>query len=222
MDKVTYILNWLRSIRQVSHTKVRWMFCGSVGLRNFTLNLNLGYAINDLTELSLDELTHDEAKGLLSLLCQSEHMEISDDVIAYTLDKIYWNIPYFIQVIFSKLSLFYDGKVTTADVDKAYERLCSENYLSTWSERLSEYQLLEMPARRLLKALAHTRQGLSRESMLNILMTGQDSSMIEEMDALLSKVLHMLENDGYLMKKDGLRTFRSPLLREYWYNNFVE
>ena len=35
-DKVSFILNWLRSLRQVSHTKVRWLFCGSVGLRNFT------------------------------------------------------------------------------------------------------------------------------------------------------------------------------------------
>ena len=53
-------------------------------------------------------------------------------------------------------------------------------------------------------------------------MTDQDSSKIEEFDFTLSKVLEMLENDGYILKKDSLRVFRSPLLRDYWFNKFVE
>lgn len=52
-EKVSFILNWLRSLRQVSKTSVRWLFCGSVGLRNFTSSMNLGYTINDLTEFTL-------------------------------------------------------------------------------------------------------------------------------------------------------------------------
>lgn len=43
IEKVTYILNWLRSLRQTSGTKIRWLFCGSVGLRNFTSSKNLSY-----------------------------------------------------------------------------------------------------------------------------------------------------------------------------------
>lgn len=60
-EKVSFILNWLRSLRQVAGTKVRWLFCGSVGLKNFTASMNLSYAINDLTDFSLDELTPEEA-----------------------------------------------------------------------------------------------------------------------------------------------------------------
>lgn len=40
-------------------------------------------------------------------------------------------------------------------------------------------------------------------------------------DYTLSKVLVMLENDGYIIKKDALRMFRSPLLRDYWLAKFV-
>lgn len=222
VEKVAFILNWLRSLRQVSRTKVRWLFCGSVGLRNFTSAMNLGYTVNDLTEFSLDELSRDEAAGLLTELCKSENIEMSDELVEYTLNKLYWNIPYFIQIIFSNLAEDYEGKITQEDIDAAYRKLCSENYLSTWSERLVEYGEYELPARQILKLLATRPEGIEREGMLNNLMTGQDASKIEAVDYTLSKVLAMLENDGYIMKKDALRMFRSPLLRDYWFDRFVQ
>lgn len=221
-EKVAFILNWLRSLRQVSKTNVRWLFCGSVGLRNFTSAMNLGYTINDLMEFGLGELSREEAKGLLSGLCKSEDMEMSEELINYTLDKLHWNIPYFIQVIFSKLAEEYEDEVTKESIDIAYNKLCSENYLSTWSERLSEYREFEVPARQILKSLSTQPAGMERDAMLNILMTGQDASKVEEIDYLLSKVLEMLENDGYILKMDSIRAFRSPLLRDYWFNKFVQ
>lgn len=221
-DKVAFILNWLRSLRQVSGTHLRWLFCGSVGLRNFTSALNLGYTINDLTEFSLDELTRDEAIGLLTGLCHSEDMSMKEELVNYTLDKLHWNIPYFIQVIFSKLAEEYEGEITQNNIDIAYGKLCSENYLSTWSERLSEYREYEWPARQILKALSTQPSGMERDSLLDILMAGQDVSMKENVDYSLSKVLEMLENDGYVIKKNSIRAFRSPLLRDYWFGKFVQ
>lgn len=221
-EKVAFILNWLRSLRQVSRTSVRWLFCGSVGLRNFTSAMNLGYTINDLMEFGLGELTREEAEGLLSGLCRSEDMEMSEELISYTLDKLHWNIPYFIQVIFSKLSEEYEDEVRKESIDIAYDKLCSENYLSTWSERLVEYGEYEVPARQILKSLSTQSAGMERDTMLNVLMTGQDVSKVEAVDYMLSKVLEMLENDGYILKMDSIRTFRSPLLRDYWFGKFVQ
>jgi hypothetical protein len=222
-EKVAFILNWLRSLRQVSQTKVRWLFCGSVGLRNFTSSLELGYTINDLTEFSLDELTHDEAVGLFTQLCKSENINASDDVVEYMLDKLHWNIPYFIQVIFSKLIDSYDGvAVTTADIDDAYGSLCSDSYLNTWSERLKEYRDLEVPARRTLKVLASKPDGMNRDELFAAVSASFDTTKVDDVDYLLSKLLRMLENDGYLLKNGSVRTFRSPLLRDYWYQTFVE
>ena len=71
-------------------------------------------------------------------------------------------------------------------------------------------------------SISSNPSGLSRETLLNMLMTGQESSRVEDMDYLLSKVLRMLENDGYIMKKEAVRVFRSPLLRDYWFNTFVQ
>lgn len=221
IEKVTYILNWLRSLRQVEKTKIRWLFCGSVGLRNFASSKNLSYTINDLTEFTLDELDRKEAAGLLFELGKSEEIEMNDEIINYILDRLSWNIPYFIQVIFSKLAEDYDGALTYDKVDAAYKKLCSENYLSTWSERLGEYQEYELPARHILKLLSTQPAGVERNILLDRLMTGQEPSNVEKVDLALSKILEMLENDGYIMKNGALRTFRSPLLRNYWFDKFV-
>ena len=127
------------------------------------------------------------------------------------------------EILFAKLSDNYNGNsVTKTDVDQAYNELCSESYLNTWSERLVEYRELERPARQILKALSSDKAGIDRDGLLNILMTGRDAAKAEETDNLLSHVLEMLENDGYLLRKGSVRTFRSPLLRDYWYGKFVQ
>ena len=221
-EKVAFILNWLRSLRQVSGTKVRWLFCGSVGLKNFTALHKLSYTINDLRDFKLDELTLEEARGLLKGLCEGEEISMTEEMITYALDKLHWNIPYFIQILFAKLFDNYDGDISREDIDLAYKELCSESYLNTWSERLSEYKEYEQHARHILDALSAKKEGLERETLLNVLMVGQDYSQASNMNLTLSTVLEMLENDGYILSKDGLRTFRSPLLRDYWYGKFVE
>lgn len=160
--------------------------------------------------------------GLMEGLCQGEGMNMDEESIIYALEKLHWNIPYFIQILFSKLRDNYTGAVSKEDIDTAYRQLCSESYLNTWSERLAEYREMERPARLILNGLSARRSGLRRETLLGILMTGQDPSNAGETDLLLSKVLEMLENDGYLLRKGPVRSFRSPLLRDYWYGKFVQ
>ncbi len=174
------------------------------------------------TFIVVDELTPEEARGLMEGLCQGEGMNMDEESIIYALEKLHWNIPYFIQILFSKLRDNYTGAVSKEDIDTAYRQLCSESYLNTWSERLAEYREMERPARLILNGLSARRSGLRRETLLGILMTGQDPSNAGETDLLLSKVLEMLENDGYLLRKGPVRSFRSPLLRDYWYGKFVQ
>ena len=64
-----------------------------------------------MREFQLDELTIEEAQGLLTGLCRSENMQMSAE-IDYTLKKLHWNIPYFIQVLFSKLADEFDQEIT--------------------------------------------------------------------------------------------------------------
>jgi hypothetical protein len=44
----------------------------------------------------------------------------------------------------------------------------------------------------------------------------------EKTEVMLSKLLEMLQKDGYLTEHDGIYIFRSPLLRDFWHARFIK
>lgn len=219
-----FFLNWFRSLRQVSDSKIRWIFCGSVGLHNFTRMRNLSMTINDLLSFDFDALSPQEANGLVRALADSEQIPMSDDIIAFLLDQLEWHIPYFIQLIFTNIKNMPDTRieVTTDMIISSIDRLVHTNELSTWSERLSEYNGQENGARLVLKRLSQADKGLTRDQLLAIYTQSTDKNLLEA-DNDLSLILNMLEHDGYIIRSEGgTRRFRSPLLKKWWYYKFVE
>lgn len=217
LEKVRSILDWLRSIRQISGTQVRWLFAGSVDLNNFAKRNNLSHSINDLTEMPLGELNNTEARELLTLLLQSLELNASSEVIDYAINKLEWNIPYFIQLIASKLSTTaMDDVITKDDVDRVYIQLTRSDYLSTWVERLTEYSEERQSAMAILKITCQAKDGVFKKSLIPIYRSLHKNYSTEDADTKLSELLNMLENDGYIISAEGKRFFRSPLLRDYW------
>lgn len=219
-----FFLNWFRSLRQVSGSKIRWIFCGSVGLHNFTRMRNLSMTINDLVSFDFDALSETEAAGLVNALAQSEDISIEREMVDYILEKIEWYIPYFIQLIFTNLKNHADSRtaVTTQIIDAAIDKLAHTDELSTWSERLSEYNGHEPGARIILKKLCQAEKGLTRDQLFAVYIQYAGENPLKA-DEELSTVLNMLEHDGYIVRTvEGTRRFRSPLLRKWWHYKFVE
>ncbi|WP_309640941.1 AAA-like domain-containing protein [Flavobacterium sp.] len=216
-----FFLNWLRSFRQVSGTKIRWIFCSSIGIDNFTNQHNLSYTFNDVDPYPIGAFKREKAKELLLELARSEGIILSEEVIEYKLNKLGWLLPYFIQILFFKfyhLVQVEDREITTKTVDEAYTLLISEKHLNTWEERLNEYNVLEIYARLLLKRLSINKQGESRGMLFTVLNAKINDE--EKTESILSKLLYMLQNDGYLIEEELKYAFRSPLLRDFWYNRF--
>lgn len=105
-----FFLNWLRSLRQVTDSKIRWIFCGSVGLHNFTRMRNLSMTINDLVPFDFEALSEKEAYGLVKALAEAEQVPFSNEMVNYLLDKIEWHIPYFVQLLFTNIKNYPDAK----------------------------------------------------------------------------------------------------------------
>jgi uncharacterized protein (UPF0305 family) len=216
-----FFLNWLRSFRQVSGTKIHWIFCSSIGIDNFTSQHNLSHTFNDVDPYSIGAFKREKAKELLLELAKSDEIVLSEEIIDYKLDKLGWLLPYFIQILFFKfyhLVQVEDREIKTETVDEAYNLLISEKHLNTWEERLQEYNELENYARELLKRLSNNKDGESRSVLFSFLNTKIKNQ--EKTDSILSKLLYMLQNDGYLIEEELKYTFRSPLLRDFWYNRF--
>ena len=222
--EVGFLLNWFRSLRQVSDSKIRWIFCGSVGLHNFTTMYRLSMTVNDMLLFNFDALTSEEARGLVEALAESEGILLTDHNVDYILAKIEWFIPYFIQLMFTNIKKYIGVRngVDDAMVDGALRSIIDSETLSTWSERLSEYNNYEDGARLILNELSKAEAGLSKDQLLRCLLVAIEENQTKA-EVLMSTTLNMLERDGYIIRREGgIRRFRSPLLKQWWSYHFVE
>ena len=225
-EEVEFLLNWFRSIRQYENSKIRWIFCGSVGLRNFTNHHRMSQAINDLIDFKLGELSKEEATGLIVALADSYGLTIDKNVTTTTLELMQWPIPYFIQLLMDRLILkkqnFWETPVLIEDIECALDELSQSDYFMTWDERLDEYRELEYMARTVLDNVALAEAGLTKEQLLQIVMRSTPITEEPSVRKDLAKVMEMLEHDGYIIRSEGRRKFRSPLLRKWWKYKFID
>lgn len=221
-NDVEFLLNWFRSIRQYENSGIRWLFCGSVGLRNFTNHYRMSQSINDLIDFELGELPAVEAKGLIAALAESYNLSMDANLITQTLDILQWPIPYFIQLLIDRLISKASRPVTQEDIVNAIEELSKSDYFITWAERLDEYRDFENTSRLILDSLALADNGLTKDELLKTIMNGMNPATIDTAKKSLTKVLEMLEHDGYIMRNNEYRKFRSPLLRKWWKYKFID
>ncbi|MFN9082338.1 MAG: hypothetical protein ACK5X8_17455, partial [Planctomyces sp.] len=73
----------------------------------------------------------------------------------------------------------------------------------------------------ILKRLCTAPQGLPRELLQLELLRFRPQDPPDATAELLSRLLAMLQRDGYLLEQDGQYAFRSFLLREYWHRREV-
>ena len=209
-QSVKTFLNQFRAMRSATSEKCSWLICSSVGVRNFTTQHNLSDTINDVADFELGAFSDEEAVKFVSTLAKSIGIEANAKMKRYILDKIGWNIPFFIQLLLSK---FPAGEITKTDVDEAYDHLLQTGSFDTWHERLNiEYGNNKDVAKLILKYLCVNVDGKTRDEIYNHIYAKIPSFENDEMGLLLRALI----TDGYLVKDGERYKFRSPLLRDYW------
>jgi AAA+ ATPase superfamily predicted ATPase len=224
IDKVSDFLHWLRGIRVTPESKIRWVFCSSVGIENFAHTHNLSETINDTTEYFLEQFDCETSEKMLQQLAKDQKIELPEDVVKKIIKKLDDCIPFFLQIIFGKIHSYHkvnSKEINAKLVDEAYQAILNENHFNTWIERIKEqYNDREVFAFLLLRHLCQESKGSTRSTLMNVL-----SEKVSDPDAaedLLSALLYMLKNDGYLIETKGKYSFRSPLLRDFWHQRFVK
>ena len=207
---VRTFLNQFRAMRSATSEKCSWLICSSVGVRNFTTQHNLSDTINDVADFELGAFSNEEATKFISILAESIGIEVNTEIKRYILDKIGWNIPFFIQLLLSRLPA---GEITKADIDEAYCHLLQTGSFDTWHERLNiEYGDNKDVAKLILKYLCVNVDGKTRDEIYNHIYAKILSFENDELGLLLRALM----TDGYLVRDGEQYKFRSPLLRDYW------
>src|SRR5207237_897911 len=140
-ERVSRLLHWLRAMRQTYRKNLHWIFLGSIGLDTFVDDRHLRKAINDLTPLTLDALTTEEAHEFLSRLGESNGLPLSLDQRALIIDRVGWPLPHHLQIVFHALVDCGARQVDAAAVDAAFAHLLlpgSLGQFDTWRHRLDD------------------------------------------------------------------------------------
>jgi hypothetical protein len=225
-ERVSRLLHWLRALRQTYRHRVRWIFLGSIGLDSFVDDRNLRKTVNDLTPMNLEALTPDEADRFLSRLGNDNGLPLSPEQRALVIERVGWPLPHHLQIVFHAL---VDSGTNLADADAieaAFTHLLLPNNLSqfdTWRQRLDEQfgPSDAKAARDVLRHLCQYADGRDRAHVLNALMSTRQATDPAAVEEQISRLLGMLQRDGYLLESNGRYAFRSFLLREYWHRREV-
>jgi hypothetical protein len=184
-----------------------------------------------LDTASLGAYTDETAVKFLKALGQSKNLELSDEVCQAVLKQIGWPLPFFLQLVFHRLTSLLGRpprRPTPADVETAGRQLISPDFykhFEPWRGRLveglgpDEYRA----AVAILNALSSRPEGLPRTNLRDAVAARFGQRDAEDVARLLSAVLGQLERDGYILRTDGESgapvryAFRSFLLRQYWF-----
>lgn len=216
-NEVKAFLNQMRALRQETTKSCSWIICSSVGVRNFTSQHHVSATINDLYDFELGPFSNDEAMLFIQALSKSIDRQISDSTANYILCKTGWPLPYFIQLILSEIR--GTGDVSKDDVDKAYQRLISSPFLEVWHERLTiEYGKNQEPAYQLLCYVCVSPEGKDRSKVHSYILSQFPSMKDDDLRILIRSLI----TDGYIDRKEDKLAFRSPLLRDFWKQNFCD
>lgn len=219
-EKTEIFLEWLRKFRQT--TKVCWILCSSIGIDNFAHTNQLSKHLNDVYRFRIGEFNENEAKEFILRLDVDKNIKFTDEQIQYILNKLTWHLPFFIQLFVNQINILVssEGKSFCKEtIDNAYNMLITGNQFDPWIEKLKEYRELEKTAREVLNLCAIS-DGKSKGNILASLSAKKKN--IEELENMLSELLVMLFNDGFLIENKGKYKFRSPLLKDFWYGRFVK
>lgn len=221
-ERVNRLLHWLRALRQTHRKHIRWLFLGSIGLDSFVDDRNLRKTINDLTGLHLEALDTQEADQFLERLGESNGLALAPELRSLIIQRVGWPLPHHLQIVFHAIVGTETSHADVAAVEAAFAHLLQPENLSqfdTWRQRLDEQfeQSDAAVAKNTLYHLCQYPDGRTRHQILNALMSTRQSSDPAIVEDQLSRLLLMLQRDGYLLESNGNYAFRSFLLREYWH-----
>lgn len=217
------ILDTLREVRfnEQFDKNFKLVLTGSVSLLHVVRKISNIKSINDFSEVTLEDMSKEEALEFIDFITGGASMEIDDAEKEYLLTKLSQYVPYFIQVIIDKCDrdLQKEGRVklVNADIDNAWGYVAKDNAtLENWEERLENY--FPGDARFLKKVLticAHEGT-IAFTKILDI----AQSKEFDILDRWKIMIDNILVNDGYLQESNNQYTFISPLLQAWWKNKF--
>ncbi|MCP4460305.1 MAG: ATP-binding protein [Cytophagales bacterium] len=224
VNNVKAFLHWLRSVRTESKSRIKWIYCSSVGIANFTYTHKISDALNETLDYHLKSFDEATSKKMLNKLAIHYQLEFTEEIGEAIVSKLDYCLPYFLQLMFNQIKTLHrtqNRDLGNDIVEEAYEDLIGGKHFNTWIERIEkQYEDSVSYAFVLLKHICQNKNGSTRNNLQGVLASNLKDT--DELEMITSNSIYMLSNDGYLIEEDGRYRFRSPLLRDFWFKRFVK
>lgn len=224
-DAAIQLLDVLRSLRQRERERLRFLFTGSVGLHLVLKSLrnqgNASNPVNDMYQETVHPLAESDAVMLAErlLLGLGRRCPQRPQVARGVYSQV-GGFPYFIHYVIDRLGAYEE--ITPAVVQREVEELIFNDAdpvdFKHWAERIQLYydDKDAVLARRLLREIAHSDEGLTFADLANRVRY----QIPEATDHHLQSVCALLGQDHYLRSRDDARgtvyDFRWVLVKRWW------
>ena len=226
INSAIFSLDWLDSLRQNPDRKIRWILCSSISIDYFIDEHEISNKMRGLKSLPIDQLNNTEAVLLIEALAKSANLTFSKEAKQCVLNKLVWLLPFYIQKLFHEIKNLEETDITSENIEQAYQNLLDsaekDNYFKTMVQDLKNHKDKKNIAQLLLNQISSQANGSSLNVLKSLIV--DKIKDVEKAENILKDLLKKLKNDGYIMlnKSDNKYLFRSPLLRDFWYNTFVK
>ena len=217
-------LSWLRKNAQAHRDRIRLVVSGSVGLEPILEQAELSAHANTFAPFELSPWNEATAVACLGELAESYDLQIPERVRQEMFRRLRCGIPHHVQQFFDWLHehLRRDTRreATMDDVDTVYSRdmlgVRGQVYLEHYQSRLRMVLGDDgyVVALELLTEAAVSGGQLTDGSIRQY--EAYRSVLSEEAGGQVRGVLHVLEHDGYLARRDGGYRFVSGLVEDWW------
>ena len=221
-NKAVHFLQSNRELHQDEdiNMNVQFIYTGSMGLESIVSRLNAVQTINDLSRLKVTPLIRQEAVRFIKCLLADCQFSMTNALIAYTLAKVEWLIPFYIQLIIEELNNIYReeniSEITKKLIDNAFNSLLDKrNAFEHWHTRL--------------RASLKTDEYNFTKEVLNIISENGkihineilDIAVKNHLESTYKEMLNSLVYDGYInnQEHDDVYRYNSPLLKMWWRQN---
>lgn len=198
--------------------KINFVYTGSVGLENLVASIDELKSINDITVFEVPQLRTDEGLQLIDQILDNEDYDFDILCKNYLLEKIKWQLPFYIQLIMSEIQeICIENKnkiVNNAIIDTAFTKsLSRRTYFEHWETRLKK--VFKGTDYKFVKAFLDfvaENDTISKFEGLNI----AQKHIISSNKPMINVLLH----DGYIVQtEDSSYRFASPLVQQWWIKN---
>lgn len=217
------VLDTLRALRQ-THTQLRMVFTGSVGLHNVLASLRrAGHAnapVNDMQTVEVPTLSPEDGCDLAQKLLAGENIQTDDvEATAGLVAQLVDGNAFFIHHVIDQMVVQYQGRIVSAEVEKLIDACIRDPqdawHLKYYQDRIRTYYAEDEQdfAFHLLDVLAVSEQALSFDDTFNQLKARLDT----EDKNKVREVLTVLQKDHYVfMNEAGHYCFRFSLIQRSW------